>query len=203
MTLLTIYLIFFRFGLICFGGGNVLTPVYIEELVEARQWMTLDEFGNLLAIAQITPGPISINAATFFGYRHAGIPGAVAATLGLLTPSFLLVIFALRTLERQADSAWVRGLMWGVGPATIALLVAAAGIFFDMTVFTTPIPWRALVETLTLRHPIWPENFGVRPFAALLCAGSALALWRGKISPTALILLCAVAGALIFPLLGK
>ena len=202
MTLLAIFAIFFRFGLICFGGGNVLTPVFIEELLEARQWMTLAEFGNLLAIAQITPGPISINAATFFGYRHAGIPGAVAATAGLLAPSFLLVTLALRTLERQAKSAWVRGLMWGVGPATIGLLVAAALIFFEMTVLTGPIPWRALLETLTLQPAEWPEGLRIRPFAALLCAGSALALWRNKISPTTLIFLCAAAGAIVFPLLG-
>ena len=202
MTLLAIFAIFFRFGLICFGGGNVLTPVFIEELVEARQWMTLAEFGNLLAIAQITPGPISINAATFFGYRHAGVLGAIAATAGILTPSFLLVTLALRTLERQARSAWVRGLMWGVGPATIALLIAAAAIFFEMTVLTGPIPWEAILKTLALQRPSWPEDLGVRPFAALLCAGSAWALWRGKVSPTTLIFLCAAAGAIVFPLLG-
>ncbi len=202
MTLLVIFWIFFRFGLICFGGGNVLTPVFIEELVEARQWMTLDEFGNLLAIAQITPGPLSINAATFFGYRYAGIPGAIAATVGLLTPSFLLVVFTLRALERHARSRAVQGLMWGVGPATIALLAAAALIFFEMTVLTGPIPWRALGDALTGRTAVWPADLRFRPFAALLCAGSAAALWRGWISPTALIFLCAIAGAIVFPLLG-
>ncbi|MGI5869831.1 MAG: chromate transporter [Kiritimatiellia bacterium] len=202
MKLLALYAIFFRFGLICFGGGNVLTPVFIEELVEARQWMTLDEFGNLLAIAQITPGPISINAATFFGYRHAGIPGAVVATAGILTPSFLLVTLALRTLQRQTNRPWVRGLMWGVGPATIALLVAATVIFFEMTVLTGPIPWASLFKAPAFQPPDWPDGLRVRPFALLLCAGSGLALWREAISPTKLILLCAVLGAVVFPLLG-
>lgn len=182
MNLLLVFSIFFQFGLLCFGGGNVLTPIFIEELVESRHWLSHAEFGNLLAIAQITPGPISVNSATFFGFRYAGIPGAIAATVGLLTPSFLLVTFALRTLERNAQKRWVQGLMWGVGPATLALLFSAMKIFLEMSIFSST---------------------AFRPSALILILVATLALWRKKISPTWLILLCACLGACLFPILEK
>lgn len=71
-----IFLLFCYFGLLCFGGGNALTPLYIDHLVNEQHWMTLQEFGDLTAISQMTPGPIGVNAATFFGFRRGGIPGA-------------------------------------------------------------------------------------------------------------------------------
>ena len=82
MNVLKIFLLFCYFGCLCFSGGNALVPLYIDDLVEARHWMTLHEFGNLMAIAQMTPGPIGVNAATFFGFRQAGIPGAKWVDLG-------------------------------------------------------------------------------------------------------------------------
>ena len=154
MKLLTVFWIFFRFGLLCFGGGYVLTPIYIEELVEGRGWMTLAEFGNFLAITQITPGPVSINAATFFGFRYAGIPGALTATVGLITPSFILMSLMLHGLRKWSESRFMKGLIWGVGPATIGLMVAALVIFLEMSVFSGKIPWGTFIDTLKLNRII-------------------------------------------------
>lgn len=203
MKILAVFLIFVHFGLLCFGGGNVLTPIFIEELVDGRHWMTLDEFGNLLAISQITPGPISVNAATFFGYRHAGIPGALAATTGLLLPSFILMTLVLRSLKKWSDSNVVKGLMWGVGPATMGLMATALILFVEMSICTGPIPWQALSDAILLNPPVWPEGFRVRPLALVICIVSAAALCRTKIKITTLIFISAAIGAALFPLMGN
>ena len=101
LSLGAIFLTFAKFGLLSFGGGYVLVPIYIDEFVGPNApflQLPEHEFGNLIAITQMTPGPISVNAANFFGTRIAGIPGAIAATIGLILPSFILLIFALRSL---------------------------------------------------------------------------------------------------------
>ena len=203
MKLLTVFWIFFRFGLLCFGGGYVLTPIYIEELVEGRGWMTLAEFGNFLAITQITPGPVSINAATFFGFRYAGIPGALTATVGLITPSFILMSLMLHGLRKWSESRFMKGLIWGVGPATIGLMVAALVIFLEMSVFSGKIPWGTFIDTLKLNHPSWPEGLRIRPVALLICGVCTYAICKNKIQITTLIFISALFGALLFPLLGN
>ena len=203
IKLLTIFLIFVHFGLLCFGGGNVLTPIFIDELVNGRAWMTLDEFGNLLAIAQVTPGPISINASTFLGYRQAGIPGAIAATVGLLFPSFILMTLALRSLKKWSDNRIVKGIMWGVAPATMGLMVVTVLIFVEMSILNGPIPWNTLADTLTFTHPTWPEGLRFRPAAACIAISSTVVLCKTKIQITTVILVCAAIGAIIFPLMGN
>lgn len=184
-----IFLTFAKFGLLCFGGGNVLVPVYFDEFVGAEApllQLPAAEFNNLLAITQMTPGPISVNAATFFGYRMAGVPGSFVATAGLLAPSFFLMVLALRSLERWRANPLVRGLLRGVAPATVALMIVAAKIFAEMSVFDGPLSVASG----------WP---GLRPFAALLAAFSAWALWAGRLRIMPLILLCAGLGALFRP----
>lgn len=203
MKLITVFGIFFHFGLLCFGGGYVLTPIYIEELVEGRGWMTLAEFGNFLAITQITPGPVSINAATFFGFRHAGILGAISATAGLLAPSLILMTLVLHGMRRWSESRLMKGLIWGVSPATIGLMVAALVIFLEMSVFSGKIPWGTFIDALTLKPTVWPEGLRVRPVAVLICGVCTYAMCKTKIKITTLIFLSAVLGALLFPLLGN
>ena len=81
MILLKLFLLFCGFGLLCLNGGGSLLQFYIDELVTARQWLTLEELGNFMAVSQITPGPIGVNLATFLGFRQAGWAGGLAATL--------------------------------------------------------------------------------------------------------------------------
>ena len=91
MNHLKIFLVFIYFGFLCLSGGSSLLQFYIDELVEGRGWMTLEELGNLLAISQVTPGPIGVNLATFIGFRQGGFWGGLLGTVGLLLPSFLLL----------------------------------------------------------------------------------------------------------------
>ena len=177
-----VFATFAKFGLLCFGGGNVLVPVYIREFVgpgAPHLQLPPEDFGNLLAITQMTPGPISVNAATFFGYRMEGALGSFVATAGLLAPSLLLLTLALRSLAKWRRNPVVRGLLWGVAPATVALMVVATLVFARMSVFDGAVSLR------------------IRPLALLLAVGAGWALHARKAHVTTLIVVCAAVGALL------
>ncbi len=130
--------LFLKYGLLGFGGGFVLVPMYIEDFVGPGArflQIGMERFSSVIALAQATPGPIGINAATFFGYSLCGVAGAVLASALLLLPGSLTGYFAFRSLERFRDSAVVKGIMRGARPAglalmTLALWVFVRGIFF-------------------------------------------------------------------------
>ena len=188
-----IFLLFCYFGLLCFGGGNALTPLYIDHLVNEQHWMTLQEFGDLTAISQMTPGPIGVNAATFFGFRRGGIPGAFVATIGLLVPSYFLVILALRSLKRWEKSFLVQGIMTGIHPATTGMILAALLIFMQMSVFSAEIPWGYWLGIVKNA----PETaFFVRPLAVVIFCAATWLLYKARISIMSVIFGSAAVGAL-------
>ena len=188
-----IFLLFCYFGLLCFGWGNALTPLYIDHLVNEQHWMTLQEFGDLTAISQMTPGPIGVNAATFFGFRRGGIPGAFVATIGLLVPSYFLVILALRSLKRWEKSFLVQGIMTGIHPATTGMILAALLIFMQMSVFSAEIPWGYWLGIVKNA----PETaFFVRPLAVVIFCAATWLLYKGRISIMSVIFGSAAIGAL-------
>ena len=192
-NILHIFLLFCYFGLLCFGGGNALTPLYIDHLVNEQHWMTLQEFGDLTAISQMTPGPIGVNAATFFGFRRGGIPGAFVATIGLLVPSYFLVILALRSLKRWEKSFLVQGIMTGIHPATTGMILAALLIFMQMSVFSAEIPWGYWLGIVKNA----PETaFFVRPLAVVIFCAATWLLYKGRISIMSVIFGSAAVGAL-------
>ncbi len=193
-NILHIFVLFCYFGLLCFGGGNALTPLYIDNLVKEQQWMTMQEFGDLTAISQMTPGPIGVNAATFFGYRRGGVPGAMAATAGLLIPSYFLVLLALRSLKKWEKSTLVQGIMTGIHPATTGMIAAALLIFMQMSIFSTEIPWAWWIGLGSKPG----ETFFIRPVALIIFAVSTYFFYKGKISIMAIIFASAGLGALLF-----
>ena len=169
---------FVKFGLLGFGGGFVLVPMYMQTFVgDSAQLLNIpaEEFSNLMALTQATPGPVSVNAATFFGYRMAGVAGAVVATAALLLPSFFLLTAALGGLERWKRSRVVQGILWGVRPATNALMVQAAVTFAGMSV--------------------WRSGSGFSPVACALAVFAAAMLMTRRLSIMATIFLCAAVGA--------
>jgi chromate transporter len=92
MIYLEIFLSFFQIGLFSFGGGYAALPLIEAQVLEIHNWLTVEEFADLLTISQMTPGPIAINASTFVGTKIAGLPGAVIATIGCVTPSCIIVL---------------------------------------------------------------------------------------------------------------
>ena len=138
---LSLFLVFCKFGLLCFGGGYMLVPLLTSELVGPGRPLSGEEFSQLVSIAQITPGPIGINTATYTGYLQYGLAGALIASLALVLPGYFLAILALKVLKRHSESVWIKGFLAGMRPASFGLIVAAALIFAELSVFSGEIPW--------------------------------------------------------------
>lgn len=115
---------FFKAGLFAVGGGLATVP-FIREMGAAYGWITEAEIANIIAIAESTPGPIGVNAATYVGYLVCGIPGAAVATLGLVTPSVIIIILVAKAIKKYADSHMVQSLFKSLRPAAIGLITAA------------------------------------------------------------------------------
>ncbi len=125
MTYLILFLAFFRIGLFGFGGGLAMLPLLYQS-IQQFAFMPAEEFSDLLAISQVTPGPIIINAATYVGVHAAGIGGAACATIGVMLPSFIIMMIVSRFLQKFNDNALVKGAFEGIRPVTIGLVVSAA-----------------------------------------------------------------------------
>ncbi len=203
MNLFYVYLLFVKYGLLSFGGGYVLVPLFIHDLVETYGFISRAEFGNLLAIAQMTPGPIGINTATYIGYITGGITGGIVATAGLLTPAVVLVILAAFYFKKWEKSVWVQGILYGMRPATLGLIAAAVLIFADIAIFTMPLPVAKLAEWFgVLRETAASASgetaqFGIRWTALGIAAAACVLLGRFKINIIYIIIGAAVTGAFL------
>ena len=113
---------FFRIGAFTFGGGIAMIPLIQKEAAEKNKWVTDDDILEVIAIAESTPGPIAINAATFVGYRACGIVGSVAATVGVVLPSFLIILLLSFVLQQFQQLALVRFAFQGIRAGVLALL---------------------------------------------------------------------------------
>ena len=125
MMILRLFLSFFKVGLLGFGGGLAIVRL-IYDSIQPFLDMSQETFANIVAISQITPGPLAVNTATYVGYEAAGIPGALAATFGVILPAFCIVSIVCRTIQKFRDSKVVNGMLAGIRPATVGLIGAAA-----------------------------------------------------------------------------
>lgn len=121
-TILELYLVFLKIGFCSFGGLSMI-PVINQEMVN-HGWMTLEEVADIIAIAEMTPGPLGVNAATFAGMRAAGLLGAVAANLGVLTLAFTLCLAAAAFLARLKGNPYLEGFTYGIRPVCVGVMLA-------------------------------------------------------------------------------
>ena len=135
MIYLQLFYTFFKIGLFGFGGGYAMLSMIEHHCVEQKKWITHDEMMNITVIAESTPGPIAINAATFVGIRIAGISGAAAATLGCIFPSFLIVSFLAFLYYKYKGGSFVSSVMSSLRPAVVALIAAAGLSMLNTAVF--------------------------------------------------------------------
>lgn len=124
---------FFKIGALTFGGGLAMIPL-IEEEVVTRGWISAAEFVNFIAVAESTPGPIAINMATYVGSELGGFLGAFCATLGVVLPSFTIILIIAKCYEKFKNSTVIKGCMTGLKPCVVGLIGAAAISVFK-TVF--------------------------------------------------------------------
>ena len=124
--LIDLFLTFFRIGLFTFGGGYAMIPLIESACVSKKEWITHDEMMNITVIAEATPGPISINCATYVGMKKKGILGAIAATLGVILPSFVVILLISFVFDRFLEIKWVSSAFHGIKIAVGILIVDAA-----------------------------------------------------------------------------
>ena len=170
---------FFKIGALTFGGGYAMLPLIQSETL-SRGWVTESEIANFIAVSESTPGPFAINMATYIGTDRGGFLGAACATLGVVLPSFIVILIVARCYEKFKTNRFVAGAMTGLKPAVVGL-IAAAVISVGKTVF---VP-----ANLTL------DIFKTEMFymsAALFIAMSILAF--KKVHPIIIICISAVVG---------
>ena len=124
--LLDLFLSFARIGLFTFGGGYAMIALIENACVEKKQWITHDEMMNITVIAESTPGPIAINCATYVGYKQKGLAGALAATVGMVLPSFCIIFAISVYLDHFLEIAWIAHAFQGIKIAVGILILDAA-----------------------------------------------------------------------------
>ncbi len=133
MIFLILFLTFFKIGAFTFGGGYAMLPLIKEEVL-SHGWMQLSDLVDFIAVSESTPGPFAINMATFVGSRMGGILGSACATLGVVLPSFTIILIVAKCYDKFKNSKVVSGCMTGLKPAVIGLIGAAA-VSIGQTVF--------------------------------------------------------------------
>ncbi len=121
--LLYLFWVFCRIGVCTFGGGYAMLPIIQRELVESRDWLTDEEISDYYAIGQMTPGVIAVNVATFVGMKRKGVRGAIATTLGVVTPSVIIITVIAAVLMNFMDNAYVRHAFAGIRVAVLGLML--------------------------------------------------------------------------------
>lgn len=194
--LLQIAWTFFVIGAFTIGGGYAMLSLIQNEVVAVHGWISESTFTDIVAISQMTPGPIGINSATYVGYEvmtgatglhWMGILGSLVATLALILPSFIIVLLIVRFYTKFRDSTLYEGTMGWLRPTVVGLIAAAAVILAVRTTWTGCVPSLEIVR----------ENFVDWKSWLLLAAAFAASLW-GRVNPILIILAGAVAGLLLW-----
>ncbi|HDQ13318.1 MAG TPA: chromate transporter [Sediminispirochaeta sp.] len=182
MSLLYIFIAFFKIGLFTIGGGLAAIPLLREELVKGG-WVTSAEFIDMLAVSQSTPGPIGINMATYAGFKAASFVGSLCATAGMVAPSLIIIVLIARFMRHFDDHPVVQGVLAGIRPAAVGLIAAAA--------------WFVLANSLFILEQ-FPDGVWLDLRALGLFAVLALLYWRTKAYPVYYIVAGGLAGIFLF-----
>lgn len=158
MVLLELFLSFLKIGAFSFGGGYAMLPLIQKEIIEVHGWMTSIEFIDILAVVEMTPGPVAINSATFLGYRVAGVLGSTVATLGVILPSIIIILIIAHFLSKFKDLKVVEYAFTGLRPVVLGLLISAGftvskGSIVDIKSFLLGLLFFVLVVFRKI-HPI-------------------------------------------------
>ena len=154
-----LYRAFFTIGALTFGGGYAMLPMLEREIVSKHKWATQEEILNYFAIGQCTPGIIAVNTATFVGYKTAGVPGGILATLGVVSPSLVIIMVIAAVLQHFMEIVWVQNAFAGIRVAVCALIVSSVIKLFKSNVKK---PWHIalciaafIVVALLKLSPVW------------------------------------------------
>ena len=180
MIYLQLFLSFLQIGALSFGGGYAAMPLIQAQIVTEHQWLSMSEFTDLVTIAEMTPGPIAVNSATFVGTKIAGVPGALVATAGCILPACILVTLIAKLYLKYRNIAVLQSVLGSLRPAVVAM-IASAGV-------------------LILRNAFWSGAIrlsGTNWNMVALFAAAFLLLRRTKLSPILVMLLAGAANLII------
>lgn len=134
MIYLQLFYEFFKAGLFAIGGGMATLP-FLYDISDKTGWYTYGQLADMVAISESTPGPIGVNMATYVGFTTVGVPGAVIATLGLITPSIIIILIIAGFLKAFKDSKYVQNAFYGLRPASTGLIAAAGFSVFLLIMY--------------------------------------------------------------------
>ena len=138
MTLIRLFYEFLKIGLFSVGGGMATLP-FLYDMSDKTGWFTYAQIADMLAVSESTPGPIGINMATYVGYTTAGIPGALAATIGTIIPGIALVLIITAILDKFRNNVYVEGAFYGLRPASVGLITAAGILVVEISLMNTAL----------------------------------------------------------------
>lgn len=183
MTLISLFFCFLQIGAFSFGGGLAALPLIQQQVVVIHQWMSMNEFTDLIAIAEMTPGPIAVNSATFVGIHLFGIEGAIVATIGCILPSILFVAFLGFLYNRYKKHYLLEGVLAGLRPAVVAMILSAGISIF-------------LIAILGTAH----DSFNI--YALIIFLVASFFLVKKKINPIIVLLFSGIVGGAFYIFMG-
>lgn len=184
---LNLFYMFFKIGLFGFGGGYAMLPLIFQSIQEFGI-MSASEFSRLVALSQVTPGPIAVNAATYVGFNYAGFLGALFATLGVALPSFLLVLITMHFMKVFQESHVLESVLFGIRPATVGLIASAVIFLSQHSLLNGFVLSKEFFENLN-------EYINILPCGIFVC--TIILAGKFKISPIKITILAGLVGALI------
>ena len=188
MIYLELFLVFLEIGAFSFGGGYGMISLMREQAL-AHGWLNEEELLNMIAVAESTPGPIAVNMATFVGASEGGVLGALLATLGVVLPSFIIILLIATLVNNLLKYKGVQAFLSGVRPCVVGLILATA-----VTLFL-----RTTLGMVTIGDAVQVDLRGIAIFLALpLIAFGAKRLFHKKPSPIVMILISAVLGVILY-----
>lgn len=173
----TLFFTFFKIGLFTFGGGYAMIALLEEEFIQRRKWLDKDEFLDMTAIAESTPGPVAINSATYLGYKLAKVPGAATATVAVCLPSFL-IIYAISLLFEQFTQLTVIANAFKGIQVCVIYLIFSAGVRMLKSLDKSPFATGVLAAVMLVMVGLSLAGVGVSSILLILLSGAAgVAAW--------------------------
>lgn len=170
--LLSILWSFLKIGAFTFGGGYAMIPLIQHEVINRRKWLSEGEFVDLLTLAQAAPGPISLNTAVFVGYKRRRYLGALAAIVGVVVPSFVIILLVAMFFANVRHNHWVDAAFKGMRPAVVALIVA------PIVGLTRGMRWWLVAVAVAVAVVVW--CFGISPIWFLIGGAVVGLLWVAR-----------------------
>lgn len=188
MLLLKLFFAFIQVGMFSVGGGYAAIPLIQEQIVNIHHLMTMEEFSDLITVAEMTPGPISVNSATFVGMRIAGIPGVLLCSIGCIIPSFVICLTLAHFYYKYRTVSGVQVVLGSLRPAVVALIASAGASILMLGLF------QAELEAVVLGN--------LRYVELMIFVVALFLLRKFKLNAITIILGSGVVGTIVYTLMG-